>query len=128
MGFLAIFNIVQINNINAENARIEAQISQKESSLNELFNTYKELNNENKISEIVQNKNMTKIESSSKTNITLRDPKQYTKESNWFDSICNFFSSLFGGWYENKLFFVIYPQKAFDCYSFNSLYFFCIVW
>lgn len=97
MGFLAIFNIVQINHINAENARIEAQISQKESSLNELFNTYKELNNENKISEIVQNKNMTKIESSSKTNITLRDPKQYTKESNWFDSICNFFSSLFGG-------------------------------
>ena len=97
MGFLAIFNIVQINNINAENARIEAQISQKENSLNELFNSYKELNNENRISEIVQNKNMTKIESSSTTNITLRDPKQYTKESNWFDSICNFFSSLFGG-------------------------------
>lgn len=97
MGFLAIFNIVQINNINAENAQIEAQISQKENSLNELFNTYKELNNENKISEIATNKNMTKIESSSTTNITLRDPKQYTKESNWFDSICNFFSSLFGG-------------------------------
>ncbi len=97
MGFLTIFNIVQINKINAENARIETQISQKENSLDELFNTYKELNNENKISEIVQNKNMTKIESQSTTNIALRDPKQYTKESNWFDSVCNFFSSLFGG-------------------------------
>lgn len=97
MGFLAVFNIVQINNMNSQNAQIEAQISQKESSLNELFNTYKELNNENRISEIVQNKNMTKIESVGTTGITLRDPKQYTKESNWFDSVCNFFSSLFGG-------------------------------
>lgn len=97
MGFLAIFNIVQINNISDRNAQIEAQISQKESSLDELFTTYKELNNESRISEIVETKNMTKIESTSTTNIALRDSKEYTKESNWFDSVCNFFSSLFGG-------------------------------
>ena len=65
--------------------------------MNELYKTYRELNNENKIADIVNDKNMIKLESTNTTNIVLRDPKQYTKESNWFDSVCNFFSSLFGG-------------------------------
>jgi len=97
LGFLAIFNIVQINNLNSQNAQIETQISKSENSLNELYKTYRELNNENKIADIVNDKNMIKLESTNTTNIVLRDPKQYTKESNWFDSVCNFFSSLFGG-------------------------------
>lgn len=97
LGFLAIFNIVQINNLNSQNAQIQAEITKSENSLNDLYNTYKELNNENRISEIVNDKNMIKLGSTSDSNITLRDPKEYTKESNWFDSICDFFSSLFGG-------------------------------
>lgn len=97
LGFLAIFNIVQINNLNSANAQIQSEIRQSENSLSDLYNIYKDLNNENKISEIVDDKNMIKLETSSSSNITLRDPKEYTKESNWFDKLCNFFSSLFGG-------------------------------
>lgn len=97
LGFLAIFNIVQINNLSTQNAQIQSQITQSENSLNDLYETYKYLSNENRISEIVDDRNMIKIESASNSNITLRDPKEYTKESNWFDKLCNFFSSLFGG-------------------------------
>lgn len=97
MGFLAIFNIVQINNLNSQNAQIESEITRNENALSDLYNTYKTLNNEDRISNIVRDKNMIKLESTSNSNITLRDPKEYTKESNWFDSICDFFSSLFGG-------------------------------
>ena len=49
------------------------------------------------VGKIVDDKNMIKLESTSNSNITLRPPKEYTKESNWFDKLCNFFSSLFGG-------------------------------
>ena len=97
LGFLAIFNVVQINNLTAQNAQIQSQIQQSENSLSDLYNTYKNLNNENKIAEIVDDKNMIKLESTSNSNISLRPPKEYTKESNWFDKLCNFFSSLFGG-------------------------------
>lgn len=97
LGFLAIFNIVQINSLTTQNAQIQTQISQSESSLDELYNIYRNLNNENRISEIVDDRNMIKLESTTNSSIVLRDPKEYTKESNWFDSLCNFFSSLFGG-------------------------------
>ena len=76
---------------------LKDRYTKNENSLNDLYKTYKELNNENRISEIVSDKNMIKLESTDTTNIVLRDPKEYTKESNWFDSVCNFFSSLFGG-------------------------------
>ncbi len=97
LGFLAIFNVVQINNLNSQNAQIESQIHQSENKLGDLYEIYKELNNSDRIADIVDDKNMIKLESTSNSNITLREPKQYTKESNWFDKICNFFSSLFGG-------------------------------
>ena len=97
LGFLAIFNVVQINNLNSQNAQIESEIHQSENKLGDLYEIYKELNNSDRIADIVDDKNMIKLESTSNSNITLREPKQYTKESNWFDKICNFFSSLFGG-------------------------------
>ena len=44
LGFLAIFNIVQINNLNSANAQIQSEIRQSENSLSDLYNIYKDWN------------------------------------------------------------------------------------
>ena len=96
-GFLAIFNAVDIKNLNTEIETLTSEVSQSESQLGQLWNTYSNLNNTNRITGIVEEQGMSQIASSNQISTELKiKPKQETsKSSNWFDKFCDFLAGIF---------------------------------
>ena len=93
---LCIINIVNISTINASNSDIQQEIKKVDGKLAETGDKIKDE------TENVENNDGNYVDqnSATNTNITLiekQQPLQYESETNFFDRICNFISSLFGG-------------------------------
>ena len=96
-GFLAIFNAVDIKNLNTEIETLTSEVSQSESQLGQLWNTYSNLNNTNRITGIVEEQGMSQIAPSNQisTELKIKPKKEVSKSSNWFDKFCDFLAGIF---------------------------------
>ena len=93
---LCIVNLVNISTINAANSEIQQEINKVDDKLAETGNKIKDEkeNYENNDGDYID-KNQANI--ASITLIEKSQPQNYESETNFFDRICNFISSLFGG-------------------------------
>jgi len=99
-GFLAIFNSFYNDNLNKDITTINNEITANESYLGDLYNTYSNLKKFETIESWAINNGATEITDANKISLIeleLREKTETTKESNWFDAICDFISNLFGG-------------------------------
>ena len=96
-GFLAIFNAVDIKNINNEINSLTTEVSQSESQLGQLWQTYSELNNANRITNVVKEEGMSQISAGNQiaTQLKIKEKQEVAKSSNWFDAFCDFLAGIF---------------------------------
>lgn len=68
-----------------------------ESYLGELWQTYSDLNNSNRITGIVKEEGMSQIAASNQiaTELNIKQKQEVTKSSNWFDKLCDFLAGIF---------------------------------
>jgi len=96
-GFLAIFNAVDIKNLNTEIESLTTEVSQSETHLGELWQTYSNLNNANRITGAVEEQGMSQITASNQiaTELNIKPKEEIKKSSNWFDAFCDFLAGIF---------------------------------
>lgn len=96
-GFLAIYNAVDIKNMNNEIQSLTTEVNQSQSHLSDLWKTYSDLKNANTVTSIVEKKGMSAISSENQISVELGLSEEQTvkKSTNWFDAICDFISGLF---------------------------------
>lgn len=100
LGFLLIYNAIAIGALTASIAMTEAEIVAEQQSVNELKQQLNELNNEESIMKRVEeagfSSNVSAVDTSG-YEVVKSTPITYESQSNWFDRVCEFISSLFGG-------------------------------
>lgn len=100
LGFLLIYNAFAIGALTASIAITEAEIVAEQQSVNELKQQLNELNNEESIMQRVQEAGFSSNSSVVDTSgyeVIGSNPVVYESQTNWFDRVCEFISSLFGG-------------------------------
>lgn len=100
LGFLLIYNAIAIGALTASIAMTEAEIVAEQQSVNELKQQLNQLNNEESIMQRVEaagfSSNVSVVDTSG-YEVVESNPIAYESQSNWFDRVCEFISSLFGG-------------------------------
>lgn len=98
LAFLAVYNIFVINNMNKSIQLVEGSVVEQEAKLYDVIKDYNKLNNVAKWEEDLR-ENGYDVDQvvTAKLEVLVPVDSEDTSETNWFDSLCEFVSQLFGG-------------------------------
>ncbi|MCK9574923.1 MAG: hypothetical protein WCX32_03540 [Clostridia bacterium] len=98
MGALMINNAVIINSVSADIQSLSSSITEEEISISDIKRVYDTLNKADNLTERAYHADMTPVENSVLINLLPVANNISTQlQTNWFDSVCNYLSGLFGG-------------------------------
>ena len=96
-GFLVGYNVVKTDQLSAEISNVAEEVTLKENYLSELKQVYSWARRGVQVHAWASENGMQEVAEGNQVEgkIILRETPQITKESNWFDAICDFISNLF---------------------------------
>lgn len=100
LGGLAIYNAVQIQNLNTQITETTVNINNINGDIKQVVKNIDELTDEDNVLKKAEDLGLKEVTEENKVNVTLNEKnvvEDYESQTNFFDKICNFLRNLFGG-------------------------------
>ena len=100
LGFLLIYNAVSLANMNASINNLNGSISAEQANIERVIKDIGNMTDEDNVLDIASDLSFREVPLSNIVQVQLYEkqtPPHYEGQTNWFDSICRFLNSVFGG-------------------------------